>query len=140
MHAAADVEAAARRARLLARTLKPQPAMGGGGPLTTHVLDTSTGNPAEGLRLELFDGAPPGSRLAERECNSDGRVARLLPADTIQPGVYTLRFHTAEYFAKRGAKCFYPHCDIVFEIEDPASHYHVPLILSPFGYSTYRGS
>lgn len=140
MPTAVDLEAAARRAGLLARTLNARPAMAGGGPLTTHVLDTSTGAPAEGMRLELFDGASDGRCIAERVCNADGRVARLLPGDVIQPGVYRIRFYTAEYFAKRGGKCFYPHCDIVFEVEDPTSHYHVPLILSPFGYSTYRGS
>lgn len=137
---AVDLEAAGRRAALLARTLKAQPAMAGGGPLTTHVLDTSSGAPAEGMRLELFEGASPDRCVAERVCNSDGRVARLLPGDVIRPGVYMIRFYTAEYFATRGAKCFYPHCDIVFEVEDSTSHYHVPLILSPFGYSTYRGS
>lgn len=113
---------------------------GGGGPLTTHVLDTSTGMPAEGLRLELFEGTPTAQCFAERVCNSDGRVQRLIPADTMQPGVYTLRFHSSEYFAKRDAMCFYPYCDIVFDIKDGTGHHHVPLILSPFGYSTYRGS
>jgi 5-hydroxyisourate hydrolase len=140
-----DLDAATRRIELLARTLRPPrraPGMGGGsgGPLTTHVLDSSSGSPAAGLRLELFKGTAADTFVAERVCNSEGRVERLIGGEEMEPGVYMLRFHTSEYFAKRGANCFYPHCDITFVVEDATDHYHVPLILSPYGYSTYRGS
>lgn len=85
-------------------------------------------------------GAGGAALLAERVCSADGRVERLIPSDRMEPGIYTLRFHATEYFARRGAECFYPHCDVVFCVEDGADHQHVPLILSPYGYSTYRGS
>jgi len=109
--------------------------------LTTHVLDTSKGRPAEGINVYLFQ--QHGSNWTEitaAHTNQDGRIPNLLKNDAIlQPGVYKLKFETKEYFDKQGIPAFYPFVEIVFIIKD-AEHYHVPLLLNPFGYSTYRGS
>ena len=73
--------------------------------------------------------------------NSEGRITDLVPSETkLSAGIYRLIFDTAKYFANHQIKGFYPQVTIVFRIEDPVQHYHVPLLLSPFGYSTYRGS
>lgn len=110
--------------------------------LTTHILDTSAGKPAAGvkIRLEKVNTDKSTSFLAEGVTNMDGRVANLLADDKIlEAGHYKLIFDTAGYFGKLNIKCFYPSVEITFEITD-ATHYHVPLLLNPFGYSTYRGS
>lgn len=110
--------------------------------LTTHILDTSAGKPATGvkIRLEKVGSNNSWEFLAEGITNADGRVADLLAKDKIlDPGNYKLIFDTAGYFEKQQKKCFYPSVEIIFEIHD-ASHYHVPLLLNPYGYSTYRGS
>ncbi|HEY7044075.1 MAG TPA: hydroxyisourate hydrolase [Nocardioidaceae bacterium] len=109
--------------------------------VTTHVLDTAHGRPAVGLTVVLeHDNAsatePPA--VATGETDEDGRVADLGP-ERLDPGTYRLRFNTGAYFATAGAAAFYPEVSICFEVTDD-SHYHVPLLLSPFGYSTYRGS
>lgn len=116
------------------------------GFLTTHVLDTARGLPAAGLRLELFRLSGGGrERLAEAVTNADGRTdAPILPEGEFAVGVYELAFHAGAYLDATGAAPEAPRfLDVVpirFGISDPASHYHVPLLLSPFGYSTYRGS
>ena len=110
--------------------------------VTTHVLDTSSGKPAEGIQVLLEKPGPKGKWLAFSKgiTNKDGRVADLVKKDkSLKPGNYRLTFDTASYFNKKNTKCFYPLVQIVFEIKDD-SHYHVPLLLSPFGFSTYRGS
>ncbi|MGH3448041.1 MAG: hydroxyisourate hydrolase [Nocardioidaceae bacterium] len=107
--------------------------------VTTHVLDTSLGCPAAHVDVTLEPGQGPGQPLASARTDDDGRVQQLGP-DRLAPGVYRLRFATAGYFARLGTPAFYPEVVISFEITDPAQHYHVPLLLSPFGYSTYRGS
>ena len=114
------------------------------GRLTTHVLDTASGVPAQGMRVELHrlgDAAP----LATIDTNADGRAsAPLLDGDAFKPGNYELRFHVAAYFRARGTKLSEPpFLDVVvirFGIADAAAHYHVPLLVSPWSYSTYRGS
>ncbi|GAB0491392.1 hypothetical protein MMPV_002645 [Pyropia vietnamensis] len=118
-------------------------------PLTTHVLDTSSGAPAAGLTITLHwlppadtDGGGNSPVLLSRTVtNADGRVTgrELVPvgADWVA-GTYRLRFETGPYFAP--APCFYPYAEVVFTVTDPAAHYHVPLLVAPFGYSTYRGS
>jgi 5-hydroxyisourate hydrolase len=112
-----------------------------GSPLTTHVLDTSTGRPASGVGLALHRRAPEGFvGLARAETNADGRAPDLLPAGALEAGVYRLSFATGAYFAREGRTCFYPEVTIEFEVTHPDEHHHVPLLLSPFGYSTYRGS
>ncbi|NJL27629.1 MAG: hydroxyisourate hydrolase, partial [Thermoanaerobaculia bacterium] len=73
--------------------------------------------------------------------DADGRLQTLLaPGTALEPAVYRLLFATGKWFAARGEQTFYPHVEIVFEVQDPSQHHHVPLLLSPFGYSTYRGS
>jgi 5-hydroxyisourate hydrolase len=110
-------------------------------PLTTHVLDTARGAPAAGLpvRLEVQDG--DGWReLAAGTTNDDGRLPGLLAAGSLTATVYRITFDTAAYFQATGVQGFYPYAQVVFQVTDPESHHHVPLLLSPFGYSTYRGS
>lgn len=110
-------------------------------PLTTHVLDISLGRPARGVAviLEMRDG--DGFReLARSATNADGRVVDLLEPGKLAKGIHRLRFATGAYFAHDGRSCFYPEVAIVFEVTQADEHHHVPLLLSPFGYSTYRGS
>ena len=110
--------------------------------ITTHVLDTARGQPAEGVPATLSIETPSGWQLiSKRTTNADGRIADLIPEDfDFVPGVYRLVFNTGKYFAAEGVRSFYPQVAVVFQIEDSAQHYHVPLLLNPFGYSTYRGS
>lgn len=113
------------------------------GPLTTHVLDVSEGQPAEGLSGTLFqisDG-DEAVKVCDWQCDNDGRVNELIrDRSRWQTGVYRIRFNTEDYFVSKGKDCFYPYCEVTFSIKDIDSHYHVPLLISPFGYSTYRGS
>ncbi|MBS0583162.1 MAG: hydroxyisourate hydrolase [Proteobacteria bacterium] len=114
------------------------------GRLTTHVLDTAHGTPASGMRVELH-AADSGERLANLATNHDGRAAApLLEGAALRPGRYTLSFHVAEYFRARGVALpdppFLDTVRIDFGIADAGHHYHVPLLVSPWSYSTYRGS
>lgn len=111
--------------------------------ITTHVLDTSRGRPAEGVPvvLELRAAGREWVVLGRGETDADGRCKNLLSPDARpETGVYRLTFDTGAYFSARGVGSFYPETSIVFEVRDPREHYHVPLLLSPYGYSTYRGS
>lgn len=113
------------------------------GRLTTHVLDTSTGQPAGGLLVELF--RDTGDLIVSATTNTDGRLdAPLLDPEVFATGVYDLRFHVADYFRAQGVRLpDPPFLDVVpirFGIADRQAHYHVPLLISPYGYSTYRGS
>lgn len=114
------------------------------GRLTTHVLDTASGKPAAGLKVELFRLSDPEERLTVATTNKDGRVdGPLLEGDDFTPGVYELRFHAGDYLRTTGKLPQPLFLDVVpvrFGIAAPGEHYHVPLLLSPFGYSTYRGS
>lgn len=110
--------------------------------ISTHVLDTSVGLPAVGVRvaLESRDGAA-WKALGSAATDTDGRVRELLPAGTaLARGVYRVQFDTGAYFAARSVKAFYPSVTVEFEVTDAAQHHHVPLLLTPFGYSTYRGT
>jgi 5-hydroxyisourate hydrolase len=109
--------------------------------LTTHVLDTSRGRPAAGLAVSLAMHTGQGwTDIAAAPTDRDGRLANLLPAGVAQAtGVYRMRFETGDYFGRHGAATFYPYVDVVFTVDEEA-HYHVPLLVSPFGYATYRGS
>lgn len=111
-------------------------------PITTHALDTATGKPAAGVPVELSVAEDAGWKaLASGVTNDDGRVGDLLPVEhALAPGIYKMRFDTGAYFTAHKTEGFYPYAEIVFEIRDTAAHYHIPLLLSPFGYSTYRGS
>ena len=115
------------------------------GRLTTHVLDVMAGAPAAGLELELWTVGEDASRLRTAATNADGRVdAPLLEGDSLVAGRYELRFHAGAYLrARHGVGVDPPFLDeilIRFGIADPDQHYHVPLLLSAYGYSTYRGS
>ena len=104
--------------------------------LSTHVLDATAGTPAAGVGVTLTDRA--GAELTRAVTDDDGRVARFevdLPA-----GVYRLHFDTGAYFAALGVATFYPEVIVAFETTDVGAKYHVPVLLSPFAYSTYRGS
>ncbi|MER3497472.1 MAG: hydroxyisourate hydrolase [Chitinophagaceae bacterium] len=109
--------------------------------ITTHILDTMRGRPAAGVRVVFYYGEnDEWTEIGRSETNEDGR-AKDLVADgkTLQPGIYKLRLETKDYFDADRITTFYPYVEIVFEISS-SEHYHVPLLLSPFGYSTYRGS
>jgi 5-hydroxyisourate hydrolase len=105
--------------------------------ISTHVLDTSRGRPATGVpvTLEVRSGGDEWRALGRGRTDADGLVDGELTA-----GTYRLTFDTAAYFDACGVEGFYPLAQIVFEVRDPSQHHHVPLLLSPFGYSTYRGS
>ena len=111
--------------------------------ISTHVLDTATGRPAEGLRIVLERVGDGGEAAAAGggTTNADGRVKELLaPGTALAEGVYRLRFDTGAWFARAGRDAFYPEVTVLFRVGAGDGHYHVPLLLSPFGYSTYRGS
>ena len=110
--------------------------------ITTHVLDTARGVPAEGIQISLqqSDSNDGWETMTSGITNPDGRIANFLSSDIILPaGVYRMFFETKVYFDRLKTEAFYPYVCVVFEIKDQA-HYHVPLLLNPFGYSTYRGS
>lgn len=110
--------------------------------ISTHVLDTSVGSPAVGVRVLLEQWTrDTWKSLGAASTDADGRVMELLGAGTpLVRGVYRLHFGTGTYFAARKVKAFYPSVTVEFEVTDASQHHHVPLLLSPFGYSTYRGS
>ena len=111
-------------------------------PITTHVLDTSRGRPASGLEITLEKHAGAEWHTVGRgKTNQDGRLADLVPADSVlKSGTYRLTFMTAEYFNSSKISSFYPQVSVTFIFDETEGHYHIPLLLSPFGYSTYRGS
>jgi 5-hydroxyisourate hydrolase len=108
--------------------------------VTTHVLDTARGEPAAGVqvRLQRVSGAGP-EDIGSGSTDADGRVRDIGP-ERLQPGVYRLVFAVAGYFASQRAVAFFPEVAVAFTVDGQAAHYHVPLLLSPFGYTTYRGS
>lgn len=109
--------------------------------LTTHVLDTTLGKPGAGITIKLLQNTGNGRQvIAQGVTDADGRIADLLPPERILlPGDYKMSFATGNYFSQQNIKGFYPVVEIRFVIDDDA-HYHIPLLISPFGYSTYRGS
>ena len=111
--------------------------------ITTHVLDTSLGRPAAnvGVILELLDGYGGGHPIGQSRTDADGRIRDLVAEDApLEPGRYRLTFDVGAYFTETRRESFYPVVTITVEVRDATQHYHVPLLLSPFGYSTYRGS
>jgi 5-hydroxyisourate hydrolase len=115
--------------------------------LTTHVLDVTRGGPAEGVRVELYEFAAGGERalVADVQTNADGRTdAPLIAASEARVGSFELVFHAGDYFRRQGVKMADPpFLDLIplrFAVADPRAHYHVPLLVSPWSYSTYRGS
>jgi 5-hydroxyisourate hydrolase len=110
--------------------------------ITTHVLDTARGRPAAhvAVTLDRLDDESE-SELGRGETDDEGRLRDLLPsADALEPGRYRLTFDTAAYFRTQHVKGFYPRVVVEFEVRDANEHYHVPLLLSPHGFATYRGS
>lgn len=110
--------------------------------LSTHVLDTAAGQPAAGVEVRLDRRDPGGgwTELASGQTGPDGRLSGLLPDGQPTAGVHRLTFGSGGYFARRGVATLYPEVSITFEVSDAGRHYHLPVLLSPFGYSTYRGS
>ncbi|XP_048214744.1 5-hydroxyisourate hydrolase-like isoform X1 [Perognathus longimembris pacificus] len=112
-------------------------------PLTTHVLDTASGLPAEGLCLRLSrleDFTQQWTELRRSYTDPDGRCPGLLIPGQMKPGTYKLSFDTEAYWKKRGQESFYPYVEVVFNIAKETQKFHVPLLLSPWSYTTYRGS
>lgn len=111
--------------------------------ITTHVLDTSLGKPAANVAvaLERVDAYGEGSVVGESRTDADGRARDLVPAGSmLAGGRYRLSFDTGAYFTTTRRETFYPIVSITFAVADASQHYHVPLLISPFGYTTYRGS
>ena len=111
--------------------------------ITTHVLDTALGKPGRGIAvvIEFGQGADRWAELARGVTDGDGRLASFTPTLLpLKPGVYRVRFFTAAYFAAMRINGLYPEVNVIVQIDDPAQHYHIPLLLSSFGYTTYRGS
>lgn len=110
-------------------------------PITTHVLDTSTGRPAEGLKVTLYkqDGEA-WSEVTQGTTNADGRITDWMAGQDRQAGIYRVEFETGAWFRSHQRACFYPSISIVFTLEQPEEHYHIPLLLTDYGYTTYRGS
>jgi len=109
--------------------------------LTTHILDTSKGKPAADVSVYLYQQHNDDwTEITIARTNADGRIPGLLKEDVqLAAGIYKLKFMTREYFETQGMTSFYPFVEIVFEVSG-TEHYHVPLLLNPYGYSTYRGS
>lgn len=111
-----------------------------GSAITTHVLDTAAGRPAAGVAVRLEARTVDGWReLGTGITDADGRIGRLGP-ERATAGTHRLTFDTAGYFARDGRDCFFPEVAVTFTVADPDQHYHVPILLSPFAVSTYRGS
>ncbi len=110
--------------------------------ISTHILDTSLGRPAAAVPVSLARlEREHWTTIAHRETDRDGRCKDLLSVDTsIASGIYRLRFETSVYFGRLGSRSLYPYVEIVFEVPDPAAHFHIPLLLSANSYTTYRGS
>jgi 5-hydroxyisourate hydrolase len=109
--------------------------------ITTHVLDTSRGRPASGVPVRLEMWVREWLEVGRAVTDSDGRARELLPPEQpLEAGTWRLTFDLGSWFAAQGIEAFYPEASIVFLVRDPGQHHHVPLLLSPFGYSTYRGS
>lgn len=109
--------------------------------ITTHVLDVSRGRPAAGVAIVLERvGAAQSPPLARASTDAEGRVKTFTPSPPLEAGAYRLVFEVGSYFAATGIDAFYPRVVVEFEVRDAAQHYHVPLLISPYGYSTYRGS
>ncbi len=110
-------------------------------PITTHVLNTSIGKPGEGVRVRLErEEKGAYSLVGEGVTNKDGRITDLMEEGSLQTGEYRITFEIGDYFAALGQKSFYPRATVDFEVLSSSEHYHVPLLVNPFGYSTYRGS
>ena len=112
-------------------------------PITSHILDISRGKPAAGVpvTLEFRKSEKEWTLLGDGTSGPDGRLEHLVaPGIHLHAGVYRMTFNTEVYFNEFNTKSFYPYATVAFEVTAPGEHYHIPLLLSPFGYSTYRGT
>ena len=111
-------------------------------PITAHVLDTALGRPAAhmAVRLDALEASGVWITIAEGATNEDGRVNDLVISGGLSRQTYRMTFATGPYFEGSGRPVFYPRVEVIFCVDRPAEHHHIPLLLSPFGYSTYRGS
>ncbi len=108
--------------------------------VTTHILDTGTGRPASGVKATLEAKSATGwQEIGSGITDGDGRIKNLGP-ERIEAGTYRIAFDTGSYFGERGTETFFPAVELTFALKDQTQHYHVPLLISPFAYSTYRGS
>lgn len=109
--------------------------------ISTHILDITRGKPAQGVPVTLEKkNGDAYAKLKSGTTDADGRIKDLVADGDLTEGTYRITFDTGAYWRATGVKGFYPEASVVFVIEDASAHYHVPLLLSPFGYSTYRGS
>ena len=112
--------------------------------LSVHVLDQQTGMPATAVRVTLdarHDADGAWRTLSQAATDTDGRIRALLPAgQSLATGDYRVTFHTGDYFGAHKVPTFFPEVPVIFHVQDAKQHYHIPLLLSPFGFSTYRGS
>lgn len=109
--------------------------------VSTHILDTTLGRPAANVPVAIEKKSAAGwERIGGGLTDADGRIKDLVPAGKLEVGIYRVTFDTTAYYNLRATECFYPEVTISFQVRDAESHYHVPLLVSPFGYSTYRGS
>ena len=118
--------------------------------ITTHVLDTARGAPGAGINVSLAvlddsiqsnpEGTPVFVPVTSGTTNDDGRIPGWLDGKTLTAGTYRIRFDLEGYLSANNQPVFYPYAEVVFVVADPTQHFHIPLLLSPFGYSTYRGS
>jgi 5-hydroxyisourate hydrolase len=109
--------------------------------ITTHVLDTARGKPAAGVAIVLEKKEGAGfSKVGSGATDDDGRLKTLSDPDGVPAGTYRITFDVGGYYAKLGTESFYPEASVTFVVKDPAQHFHVPLLLAPYGFSTYRGS
>lgn len=105
--------------------------------ITTHILDLARGKPADAVAIRLVG---PDGKVHNGATDGDGRCRGLLAPGQVTTGIWRLEFDVGEYHERQGVEPFYPRAMVEFEVIDPAQHFHIPLLLSPFGYSTYRGS
>jgi len=113
--------------------------------VSSLVLDTTSGLPAKGIKVEMHRKKQDNEeeswcKVAEKVTNDDGKASGFTDDEDFEVGVYRMIFHTEEYFTKDNVETFYPHVEIVFYVKDPKAHFHIPLLLTPFGFTTYRGS
>ncbi|MEM9192082.1 MAG: hydroxyisourate hydrolase [Myxococcota bacterium] len=109
--------------------------------ITTHILDTAVGRPAAGVPVEIYrEGPGPSTLLGQGVTDEDGRISDLLAPGPLEKGTFRLVFYVGPYLEAQGRPGFYPEVPVIFQVQEEGEHYHVPLLLNPFGYSTYRGS
>ncbi len=109
--------------------------------VSTHILDTTFGKPAAGVPVALEKKSEGvWEKAGGGMTDQDGRIRDLVPEGKLEAAIYRITFDTTAYYNLQAMECFYPEVSVVFQIRDIESHYHVPLLVSPYGYSTYRGS